>query len=68
MKPYPLNCLETRQQPENMEESVELEFLATCKCMSDQGFLTRRGVLELGMSIEACMTLLSWLGGGAWGA
>ena len=30
--------------------------------MSDRGFLARRGVLELGMSIEACM--LSWLEGG----
>ena len=30
--------------------------------MSDRGFLARRGVLELAMSIEACM--LSWLEGG----
>ena len=30
--------------------------------MSDLGFLARRGVLELAMSIEACM--LSWLEGG----
>ena len=33
-----------------------------CKFKSDQGFLARRGVLELAMSIEACM--LSWLEGG----
>ena len=36
------------------------DFIA--KCMSDRGFLARRGVLELAMSIEACM--LSWLEGG----
>ena len=36
------------------------DFIA--KCISDRGFLARRGVLELAMSIEACM--LSWLEGG----
>ena len=28
------------------------------KCMSDRGFLARRGVLELAMSIEACLLSL----------
>ena len=27
-KPRPLNCREARQQPENVEKSVELEFLS----------------------------------------
>jgi hypothetical protein len=44
------------KQPENMEKSVELEFLLyrqvyqsdfIAKCMSYEGFLARRGVLEL---------------------
>ena len=46
---------------------MEIEFLSLqtgfsqfiAKCMSDQGFMARRGLLELAMSIEACM--LSWL-------
>ena len=73
-KPHPLNCREARQQPENVENQWNSNFclyrqvcqsdfkLNHSKCMSDRGFLARRGVLELAMSIEACM--LSWLEGG----
>ena len=50
-KSHPLNCRKARQLSENGEKSVELDFLSRqvyqsdfiAKCMSDRGFLAKRG-------------------------